>query len=461
MMQEVALRTVLPYSAVCYITTVFPDGVALRGSGAVIGTNDVLTALHLVYQAGHGGWATQVSVIPAADTAPYDAPYGVFTDFGTLDGRAANWDLDGDGLITDVEAQGDLAVIGLRSRIGDEAGRLQPLQIASDVDAVVVGYPARPPLGAGLGMMEQPAYGDASASYGVYDVQGSLGPGGSGGPLVYTVEGVPYVTGVLSSGTGDNSASTYAALFGAGTWEWLQRVTSANDNLIPALPQASIMGTSGADFLAGDALDNTLLAGAGNDTLTGAGGNDVLDGEGGLDLALFTGSRGSYSITVAGGSGIVQDTVPGRDGTDKLVSVERLAFADMNLAFDLAGNAGVVARILGAVFGPASIGDMQYVGVGLDRLDHGMPALDLVQFALYWRLGADAQDATVVDLLYTNVTGAAPSPEVAAHYVAMLQNHEVSQAWLAGYAALTEMNAANIGLVGLAASGLAYVPAPA
>lgn len=461
MMQEVVERTSAPYSAVCYVTTVFPDGVALRGSGAVIGPNDVLTALHMVYQAAHGGWATQVSVTPGADTAPYDAPYGVFTDFGALDGRAANWDLDADGLITDAEAQGDLAVIGLRSRIGDATGWLQPLQIASDVDAVAVGYPARPPLGAGLGMMTQPAFGDASASYGVYDVQGSLGPGGSGGPLVYTVGGVSYVTGVLSSGTGDNSASTYAALFGAGTWEWLQQVTSANDRLVPAQQQSAIVGTPGADFLAGDALDNSITAGAGNDTLIGAGGNDMLDGGEGLDIAIFTGLRSAYTGSVSDDSISVHDNQGGRDGDDKLVSIERLAFADLHLAFDLGGNAGIVARILGAVFGPAMVGNAQYAGEGLARLDHGMDPLDLVQFALDVRLGADAGDAAVVDLLYTNVTGAAPSPEVAAHYVAMLQAHEVSQAWLAGYAALTEMNAVNVGLVGLAGTGLAYLPAAA
>jgi V8-like Glu-specific endopeptidase len=458
MMQEVVERTSAPYSAVCYVTTVFPDGVSLRGSGAVIGPNDVLTALHMVYQASHGGWATQVSVTPGADTVPYDAPYGSFTDFGTLDGRAVNWDLDGDGLITDAEAQGDLAVIGLRSRIGDATGWLQPLQIASDIDAVALGYPARPPLGAGLGMMSQPAFGDASATYGVYDVQGSLGPGGSGGPLVYTTSGVSYVTGVLSSGTGDNSASTYAALFGAGTWAWLQQVTSANDGLVPAQQQSAIAGTPGADLLLGDALDNSITAGAGDDTLRGAGGNDMLDGGEGLDIAIFAGLRSAYTGAVSDDSISVHDNQVGRDGADKLVSVERLAFADVNLAFDLAGNAGIVARILGAVFGPAMVGNAQYAGVGLARLDHGMDALDLVQFALHTRLGPDAGDAAVVDLLYANVTGAAPSSEVAADYVAMLQSHEVSQAWLAGYAALTEMNAVNIGLVGLAGRGLAYVP---
>jgi V8-like Glu-specific endopeptidase len=459
-MEEVTeARTTLPYSAVCYVTVTFPDGYSARGSGVVIGPNDVLTAMHVVFQAGHGGWATQVGVTPGADTAPFDAPFGTFTDWGTLDGRTPNWDPNNDGWLTDDEAQWDLAVIGLRSAIGDAGGFLQPLQMAEDFSGTMAGFPAHPASGAGIGMMQQAVFADASAQYGVYDLESSLGAGASGGPLLYNAGGQVFVAGVLSSGTPDNTLSTYAGLFGPGNWNWLTQVTAANDGLMAGQPQTAINGTAGADTLLGDALSNVVSAGTGDDTITGGGGNDLLDGGEGSDTAVFGGARADYTLTASASAFISFDSAAGRDGTDRLEQVERLQFADGNIALDLGGNAGLVARILGAVFGPASLANEYYAGVGLWHLDHGMAYQGLVQLALDVRLGAGAGDAAVVDLLYTNVVGTAPSAEAAAYYLGLIEGGQASQAGLGVFAADAGLNALHIGLAGLASTGLAYEPA--
>lgn len=412
-MQEVTApeRTAPPYSAVCYVTVTFPDGFSARASGVVVGRNDVLTALHVVYRAEHGGWASAVSITPGADTGPFDAPYGTFTGWATLDGRTGNWDPDNDGLLTDEEAQWDLAVIGLRSPIGEASGWLQPLAVAEDFHGTMAGFPARPPPGVGIGMMQEAAFADASSQHGIYDIGSSLGAGASGGPLLHNSGGQVYVAGVLSSGTTDLSLSTYAGLFGPGNWDWLARVTAANDNL---------PGTTG------------------------------------LDTAVYGGTRGSYQLQASGGVFII--TSAGRNGADRLEQVERLQFGDANVALDLGGSAGLVARILGAVFGPASVGNQQYAGIGLWHLDHGMGYQDLVQLALDARLGSNADDAAVVDLLYGNVVGTPPSAEAADYYLGLLDSGQATQAGLGVFAADTALNAARIGLTGLAASGLAYDP---
>ena len=62
--------------------------------------------------------------------------------------------------------------------------------------------------------------------------------------------------------------------------------------------------------------------------------------------------------------------------------MERLAFSDLSLAFDLGGHAGTTARILGAVFGPASVGNAVYAGIGLKLLGEGMSTEALMQLAL-------------------------------------------------------------------------------
>ena len=67
------------------------------------------------------GWATTFTVTTAADTQPYDAPYGSFAGI-RLNGRVANWDSNGDHLLSCAEVQLNLAVIGLSQRIGDMTG---------------------------------------------------------------------------------------------------------------------------------------------------------------------------------------------------------------------------------------------------------------------------------------------------------------------------------------------------
>ena len=98
-MYEITNRTDAPYRSIAYVVSNWADGSATRGSGTVVGVNDVVTALHVVYNSARSGWATRVTVTPGADTQPYSAPYGSFTG-ARLDGRTANWDSNGDQLLS-------------------------------------------------------------------------------------------------------------------------------------------------------------------------------------------------------------------------------------------------------------------------------------------------------------------------------------------------------------------------
>lgn len=432
-MFEITTRTELPYSAVSYITVTFSDGFSSRGSGAVVGVNDVLTALHVVYQPLHGGWARSVSVIPGADTYPVlSAPFGSYSNVGTLDGRVATWDGNGDSLLSDAESQWDLALIGLASRIGDATGWLSLWTSAQDVSGTVAGYPAR-----GTGLMADTAIAVASPVYGVYNVAASLGPGASGGPLLFTTDGRTSVAGVLSAGDAALTETSYAALFGPGTLDWLQAAMAANDRLL-ASAQTAITGTAGAD------------------TLSGTSANDSIDGGGGIDTVRFSGARASYSLAISPAAVTVTDTIAGRDGTDTLTHVERLRFSDIGLAVDLDGNAGTVAKVIGAVFGAPAVANTSYVAIGLGLLDGAMAEATLMQFALAARLGPNATDAAVINLLYGNVVGSAPSATQRAAFQQMLDSGFLSQVTLGVAAAESSLNAANVNLVGLAATGLAY-----
>jgi methionine-rich copper-binding protein CopC len=192
-----------------------------------------------------------------------------------------------------------------------------------------------------------------------------------------------------------------------------------------------------------------------NDTFTPVASIKSIDGLGGIDTASFGGARSGYALSSAAGVFKVSSI----DGARKvdLSQVERLAFDNQRLAVDIDGHAGTVAKILGAVFGKTSVTNAEYVGIGLSLLDGGMSYSALMQLALDTRLGAKASSAAVVDLLYTNVVGVAPSASDRAFYVGLLDTQVYTPASLGVLAADTDLNKVSIDLVGLAQSGLPYV----
>ncbi|MEA3048564.1 MAG: hypothetical protein QOG84_400 [Sphingomonadales bacterium] len=92
----------------------------------------------------------------------------------------------------------------------------------------------------------------------------------------------------------------------------------------------TITGGNGNDTITGTSGNDNLIGGAGDDTLIGGGGNDLLNGGSGTDTAVFSGSVLNYTVTQDGNNGqswYVHDNV-GTDGTDHLISIQKLQFAD-------------------------------------------------------------------------------------------------------------------------------------
>lgn len=213
-----------------------------------------------------------------------------------------------------------------------------------------------------------------------------------------------------------------------------------------------------ATSLTGNGLDNILTGNDLANVLRGGVGQDLLDGSGGIDRAAFTGVRANYVVTVGDVGSVVADQVSGRDGADSLLGVERAQFTDVSLALDISGNAGMVAKAIGIVLGTASLSNQTYVGVGLQQADAGMSYGDLLMFTLAARLGAGFSNDAEVRVLLENLYGVAPDQALVDTYVGMITSGQFTQASMAIYAADTALNAANIDLVGLAETGLLYLP---
>lgn len=127
-------------------------------------------------------------------------------------------------------------------------------------------------------------------------------------------------------------------------------------------------------------------------------------------------------------------------------------------AFDLGGNAGFVARTLGAVFGPTAVGNPSLAGIGLAFADSGLSRDALTNLALDVAL-PQRTDESVVRLLYANVTGTQPDAATVDQFVSLIASGQYTQVSLAQMAADHPLNASRIDLVGLVRDGLAYLPA--
>jgi len=215
-------------------------------------------------------------------------------------------------------------------------------------------------------------------------------------------------------------------------------------------------GSEKADVIIGNSLDNSIFGAAGDDRLTGGSGNDSLDGGTGQDIAIFSSKIDQFKIQNNSSTAewVITDTL-GYEGTDTLRSIERIKFSDTSLAIDLDGNAGITAKILGAVFGKHSVNNKSYVGMGLNYLDAGWSYDNLAAFALDTS-GAKTNDQ-IVNLLWSNVFGIAPTDAQKSPYIKMLKDGMTAGA-LAHLAADTSFNAININLIGLAQKGIEYLP---
>ena len=200
-------------------------------------------------------------------------------------------------------------------------------------------------------------------------------------------------------------------------------------------------------------LDKTINLVA-NDTFKGQAGTDLFDGGLGTDTVVYSGPLVQYTVNKSGSRYIVSEPT-GSDGTDYLTNIERLKFKDKFIAIDLDGNAGTTAKILGAVFGKESVSNKSYVGIGLNFLDTGWTYDNLAALALD-AAGAKTNDQ-IVSLLWTNVIGTKPTAADKQPFIALLENGMMAGA-LAHLAADSSFNTTNINLVGLAQTGIEYIP---
>ena len=115
------------------------------------------------------------------------------------------------------------------------------------------------------------------------------------------------------------------------------------------------VGSTGNDMIVGNDVANVLRGGAGDDVLQGNGGNDTLDGGDGTDTAAYASAAANYDWwRNADGTWTVDDgrTAP-VDGTDTLISVEKLQFADATVTLATPSDNDLIAQAFARVLSTA------------------------------------------------------------------------------------------------------------
>ena len=196
---------------------------------------------------------------------------------------------------------------------------------------------------------------------------------------------------------------------------------------------------------------------AGNDILFGTTAADVINGGNGGDILYLHSTRAEAVLTFDAGALVTVTTPDG--GTDSLTSVERLAFSDKHLAYDLRADqsAGKAVRLLGAAFdGTTLTARPDWVGTAISIFDKGVNLLDACQMAI--GVMGNPSNESFVTKVFTNVIGRAPTSGELSHFTGMLEGSggNLSQAQLLQTAMGTAENDVNIGLTGLLTTGLEF-----
>ena len=207
-------------------------------------------------------------------------------------------------------------------------------------------------------------------------------------------------------------------------------------------------------------LDKTVNLVA-NDTFKGQPGTDLIDGGLGTDTVVYLGPLEQYTVNKSGNRYIVSEPT-GSDDTDYLTNIERLHFKYSKLALDVAnGPVADGAKLMGALLGPAFVKDKALAGIVIGLMDQNYSAEFVATLGLatplYLSMAGSSSHVDFVKHVFTNVVGRQPLANELNQYVGMLESGSATQASLAVMAANTDLNAAQIDLVGLIQHGWEFV----
>lgn len=219
-----------------------------------------------------------------------------------------------------------------------------------------------------------------------------------------------------------------------------------NGNPFDTIQGQSSMLWGGTMTFSGPTVQNAAAVG-------GAATNDNFNGGAGLDTVIYSGAHTDFSIVRTSATTFAISHGAERDN---LNSIERLQFSDgVKHALDMDGNAGTVAKMIGALFGQGSLGAMDFVGVGLHLIDSGSSASQMANLAVNTsQFQTVAGSFSNADFVHTVANNLGYTGDVSG-FISQLDSGSTTKAALVLLAMDTSFNAAH--LVGVMQAGIDFV----
>ena len=241
----------------------------------------------------------------------------------------------------------------------------------------------------------------------------------SGGPGNDVVDGGSGDDRILGNdGSGDD---TYIGGVGNDTVDYSGATRALSVNLSTGFASGSDIGRDTLreieNIVGGDA-DDTLVGSAGNNSFIAGRGDDSDDGGSGDDFILYGTSMSNYTVIKSGNSYVVTDKT-GSVGTDHLVNVERVQFADKTVNLGVQAKSATLSHsdlnsleeLYIAFFNrvPDADGlsywiDQVNAGQGISRIAESFYAAG-VQYSSLTGFSAGMSNDDFVNVVYKNVLG--------------------------------------------------------
>jgi hypothetical protein len=227
----------------------------------------------------------------------------------------------------------------------------------------------------------------------VFDYTGAALPAGAVGQISseVTTSGMAGVVTITGSASMPAGSSIHVGLL------------PLQENRSSPVEVAEFTVNGSAQVFAGEKT-SWMLQGSANDDLILAGNNRLIDGGDGDDTVHFSAGRDGFNVTRA--SGAVEVSQPGSALKTVLRDVERIAFNEDYLAFDLEGLEAGAYRLFRAALD--RVPDKAGLGYWISQLEHGMSQRDMARGLFespeFSELaGSGSSTVYLVSTLYRNV----------------------------------------------------------
>ena len=237
-------------------------------------------------------------------------------------------------------------------------------------------------------------------------------------------------------------------LLSHGRSDDLYTVDSSAVDFIEAVDGGFDVVRSSVSFTLPDTLEGVMLTGSALNATGNAAGNfftgnasaNRIDGAAGIDTMAYPQAQSAYVVT----GDVGQRTVTGAgSGTDTLLSIERLRFADTLVAWDTSagGNTYGAYALLNAAFNQAP--DAAMLGRWTAQLDRLGGSVSALAQAMIHEYAPGVSNESLVAYLWFTVVGTPIQQAELAAFVGLIENGSYTQATLAELAALHPLNTAD------------------